>query len=214
MADAPDPVAFCAKHRSRIGGSAGPTKSHRQGQIQKVGTSRPSRRTSRSQQARRGRQHPHTNEVQGLRLWQDRRLRRRPDERAVAPALGLTTDYRGVRLRQDHPVHRRRHLATSAYPRSTDTKEREKQVDSRLPLNAGMVGAKPGADIDPNNACGKRSPFRPPRSRKPTSYAAKSRSAWTPAKPEIQIDQFDGRDAATNAVVLRSEPTRCRRTPQ
>ncbi len=121
---------------------------------------------------------------------------------AVAATLGLTTDYRESDFAKIIPSidGGTYNVGMSSF---TDTKEREKQVDFVTYFNAGTQWAqKPGAGVDPNNACGKKVAVQATTVQETEELPAKSKKCVDAGKPEIQIIKFDGQDAATNAVVL------------
>jgi polar amino acid transport system substrate-binding protein len=121
---------------------------------------------------------------------------------AVAATLGLTTDYRESDFAKIIPSidGGTVNVGMSSF---TDTKEREKQVDFVTYFSAGTQWAqKPGAGIDPNNACGKKVAVQATTVQETDELPGKSKKCVDAGKPEIQIIKFDGQDAATNAVVL------------
>ena len=85
----------------------------------------------------------------------------------------------------------------------TDTKERQASVDFVDYFTAGIQWAqKPGAGIDPSNACGKKVAVQATTVEETDELPGKSKKCVDAGKPEIQILKFDGQDGATNAVVL------------
>ena len=85
----------------------------------------------------------------------------------------------------------------------TDTKEREESVDFVTYFSAGILWAqRPGAPVDPNNACGKKVAVQATTTEETDELPAKSKACTDAGKPPIEIIPFDGQDAATNAVVL------------
>lgn len=121
---------------------------------------------------------------------------------AVAETLGLKADYRESDFAKIIPSidGGTYNVGMSSF---TDTKEREKQVDFVTYYNAGIQWAqKPGAGIDPNDACGKKVAVQATTTEETDELPAKSKKCVDAGKPEIQIVKFDSQDAATNAVVL------------
>ena len=121
---------------------------------------------------------------------------------AVAQTLGLTADYRESDFAKIIPSidGGTYNVGMSSF---TDTKEREKTVDFVTYFSAGTQWAqKPGAGIDPNNACGKKVAVQATTVQETEELPAKSKKCVDAGKPEIQIIKFDSQDAVTNAVVL------------
>ena len=121
---------------------------------------------------------------------------------AVAATLGLTPDYREADFAKIIPSIQQGtyNVGMSSF---TDTKERQKSVDFVDYFSAGILWAqRPGSDIDPNNACGKKVAVQATTTEETDELPAKSKKCVDAGKAEIQIVKFDGQDAATNAVVL------------
>ena len=121
---------------------------------------------------------------------------------AVAATLGLTPDYREADFAKIIPSIQQGtyNVGMSSF---TDTKERQKSVDFVDYFSAGILWAqRPGSDIDPNNACGKKVAVQATTTEETDELPAKSKKCVDAGKSEIQIVKFDGQDAATNAVVL------------
>ena len=121
---------------------------------------------------------------------------------AVAAVLGLTVDYRESDFAKIIPSidGGTYNVGMSSF---TDTKEREQQVDFVTYFSAGTLWAqRPGAAIDPTDACGKKVAVQATTVQETEELPAKSKACVDAGKPEIQIIKFDGQDAATNAVVL------------
>jgi len=121
---------------------------------------------------------------------------------AVAATLGLTPDYREADFAKIIPSIQQGtyNVGMSSF---TDTKERQKSVDFVDYFSAGILWAqRPGSDIDPNNACGKKVAVQATTTEETDELPAKSKKCVEAGKSEIQIVKFDGQDAATNAVVL------------
>lgn len=121
---------------------------------------------------------------------------------AIASTLGLTPEYRESDFAKIIPSIQGGtfNVGMSSF---TDTKEREQTVDFVTYFSAGTQWAqKPGAGIDPNDACGKRVAVQATTYQETDELPAKSKACTDAGKPAIQITPFDGQDAATNAVVL------------
>ena len=84
----------------------------------------------------------------------------------------------------------------------TDTKEREQTVDFVTYFSAGSLWAQRRRGIDPNNACGKKVAVQATTTQETEELPARSKACTDAGQPPIEIVQFDGQDAATNAVVL------------
>ena len=121
---------------------------------------------------------------------------------AVAATMGLTADYREADFAKIIPSIQQGtfNVGMSSF---TDSKERQASVDFVDYFTAGIQWAqKPGAGIDPNNACGKKVAVQATTVEETEELPAKSKACVDAGKPEIQIVKFDSQDAATNAVVL------------
>lgn len=121
---------------------------------------------------------------------------------AIASTLGLTAEYRESDFAKIIPSIQGGtfNVGMSSF---TDTKEREQTVDFVTYFSAGTQWAqKPGAGIDPNNACGKKVAVQATTYQETDELPAKSKACTDAGQPAIQITPFDGQDAATNAVVL------------
>ncbi|TRW83390.1 ABC transporter substrate-binding protein [Mycolicibacterium sp. 018/SC-01/001] len=121
---------------------------------------------------------------------------------AIAGTLGLTPEYREADFAKIIPSIQQGtfNVGMSSF---TDSKEREQSVDFVTYFSAGTLWAqKPGANIDPNNACGKRVAVQATTVQETDELPAKSKKCTDEGKPAINIVPFDGQDAATNAVVL------------
>ena len=121
---------------------------------------------------------------------------------AVAATLGLTAEYREADFAKIIPSIQQGtfNVGMSSF---TDTLERQKSVDFVDYFSAGIQWAqRPGAGIDPNNACGKKVAVQATTTEETDELPAKSKKCVDAGQPEIQIVKFDGQDAATNAVVL------------
>ena len=133
---------------------------------------------------------------------QDRRLRRRSDER---DRRHPRPDRRST-ARPTSPRSSRRSRAapsTSACRRSpTPRSASRRSTSSPTSRRASCGRSRPGADIDPNNACGKKVAVQATTTEETDELPAKSKACTDAGKPAIEIIKFDGQDAATNAVVL------------
>ena len=121
---------------------------------------------------------------------------------AIASTLGLTAEYREADFAKIIPSIEGGtfNVGMSSF---TDTKEREKTVDFVDYFSAGILWAqRPGAGIDPNNACGKKVAVQATTTEETWELPAKSKACTDAGKPPIEIVKFDSQDAATNAVVL------------
>ena len=121
---------------------------------------------------------------------------------AVAATMGLTADYREADFAKIIPSIQGGtfNVGMSSF---TDTKERQASVDFVDYFTAGIQWAqKPGAGIDPNNACGKKVAVQATTVEETDELPAKSKKCVDAGKPEIEIVKFDSQDAVTNAVVL------------
>src|SRR5690348_10814513 len=121
---------------------------------------------------------------------------------AIAATLGLQAEFREADFAKIIPSIQGDtfNVGMSSF---TDTKEREQSVDFVTYFSAGTLWAqKPGAGIDPNNACGKKVAVQATTVQETDELPAKSKKCTDEGKPAISIVPFDGQDAATNAVVL------------
>lgn len=121
---------------------------------------------------------------------------------AIAATLGLTPEYRESDFAKIIPSIQGGtfNVGMSSF---TDTKEREATVDFVTYFSAGSQWAqKPGAGIDPANACGKKVAVQATTYQDTDELPAKSKACTDAGNPAIEIIPFDGQDAATNAVVL------------
>jgi polar amino acid transport system substrate-binding protein len=121
---------------------------------------------------------------------------------AIAGTLGLKPDYREADFAKIIPSVQGGtfNVGMSSF---TDSKEREQSVDFVTYFSAGSLWAqKPGANIDPENACGKKVSVQATTVQETDELPARSKKCTDAGQPAIQILPFDGQDAATNAVVL------------
>lgn len=121
---------------------------------------------------------------------------------AITATLGLSPEYREADFAMIIPAIQEGtfDVGMSSF---TDTKEREESVDFVTYFSAGTLWAqRPGAPIDPNNACGKKVAVQATTFQDTDELPAKSKACTDAGNPPIEIVRFDGQDAATNAVVL------------
>lgn len=100
-----------------------------------------------------------------------------------SPVLGLTPEYRQTAFEAIIPSVRAGdfNLGMSSF---TDTKEREAAADFVTYFRAGTLWAqRPGAAIDPDNACGLRVGVAYPLCRSPRSCLPRATTVWWPASP-------------------------------
>ena len=108
-----------------------------------------------------------------------------------------------VRLRQDHPGDPGRHLQRRHVVVHRHQGARGVRRLRHLLLRGHPVGARrKGAQIDPDNACGKKVAVQATTTQETDELPAKSKTCTDAGKPAIEIIKFDGQDDATNAVVL------------
>ena len=122
---------------------------------------------------------------------------------AIAATLGLTGGVPRGGLREDHPVDPGRHLQRRhvVVHRHQGAGSRPSTSSPTSP-RASCGPKRPGAGIDPNNACGKKVAVQATTTEETEELPAKSKACTDAGKPAIEIIKFDGQDAATNAVVL------------
>ena len=85
----------------------------------------------------------------------------------------------------------------------TDTKEREKLVDFVTYFSAGTLWAqRPGSEIDPKNACGKRVAVRATTIHAKSELPAASKACTDAGKKPIEIFEFIDQDAVVDAVIV------------
>jgi polar amino acid transport system substrate-binding protein len=121
---------------------------------------------------------------------------------AVAATLGLTAEYRESDFDKIIPAIQggTYNVGMSSF---TDTKEREASVDFVTYFSAGSLWAKgKGAQIDPENACGKKVAVQSTTVQETDELPARSKKCTDEGKPAIEIIKFDRQDDATSAVVL------------
>jgi polar amino acid transport system substrate-binding protein len=121
---------------------------------------------------------------------------------AIASTLGLNPEYREADFAKIIPSIQGGtvNVGMSSFG---DTREREHSVDFVTYFSAGSLWARrPGAQIDPENACGKMVAVQAATTQDADELPARSKKCTDAGKPAIDILKFDGQDAATNAVVL------------
>lgn len=121
---------------------------------------------------------------------------------AVAAPLGVTLDCRVSAFDKIIPS-----IQGGAYDMGmssfTDNKQREQQVDFVDYFQAGTLWAqRPGAPIDPNNACGKKVAVQTGTVQDTDELPSKIAACSKAGQPAINVIKFDGQDAVTNAVRL------------
>lgn len=120
---------------------------------------------------------------------------------AITGVLGLTPDYRESDFEKIIPSIQggTYNVGMSSF---TDNKEREAQVDFVTYFSAGTLWAqRPGAPIDPNDACGKKVAVQSTTTQD-DEVTEKSAKCTAAGKPAIEVLKFDGQDLATNAVIV------------
>jgi polar amino acid transport system substrate-binding protein len=121
---------------------------------------------------------------------------------AVASVLGVTPDYRQSDFDKIIPsiTGGTYDVGMSSF---TDTKEREQTVDFVTYFSAGVLWAqRPGAPIDPNNACGLKVAVQSTTIEDTAEIPTKSDACVKAGKAPINKLKFDQQDAVANAVVL------------
>lgn len=121
---------------------------------------------------------------------------------AVTSVLGVTPEYRASAFDKIIPSIQggTYDMGMSSF---TDNKEREEQVDFVDYFQAGSLWAqRPGAPIDPNNACGKKVAVQTGTVQDTEELPAKNAECAAKGQPPINVLKFEGQDAATNAVRL------------
>jgi polar amino acid transport system substrate-binding protein len=121
---------------------------------------------------------------------------------AVAAVLGVTPDYRASAFDNIIPSVQGGSfdVGMSSF---TDNKQREEQVDFVDYFQAGSLWAqRPGAPIDPNNACGLKVAVQTATVQDTDELPPKNQACIQAGKPEINVLKFPGQDAATNAVMV------------
>lgn len=120
---------------------------------------------------------------------------------AVTRTLGLTPDYRKDVFDAIIPgVHAGEYaVGMSSF---TDTEERERVVDFVTYFNAGTLWAqRPGAAIDPGNACGLRVGVASGVIQETGEIVAKSEACVARGQPPIEKVVFARQDELTNALI-------------
>lgn len=121
---------------------------------------------------------------------------------AVATTLGLTVDYQESDFPKIIPavVSGDADLGMSSI---TDNKTREKLVDFVTYFSAGTQWAqRPGSDIDPKNACGKRVAVKSKTVQATEELPAKNKACMDAGKRKIEVFEFLEEDAGFDAVVI------------
>jgi polar amino acid transport system substrate-binding protein len=121
---------------------------------------------------------------------------------AIASTLGLNPEYRESDFAKIIPSVQGGTFNVGMSSLG-DTKEREHSVDFVTYFSAGTLWTRrPGEQIDPENACGKKVAVQAAGVQETDELPARSKKCTDAGKPPIEILKFDGQDAATNAVVL------------
>ena len=120
---------------------------------------------------------------------------------AVATTLGLTAEYKEADFSKIIPS-----VASGAFDVGmssvTDTKEREKLVDFVTYFTAGTLWAqRPGSDIDPRNACGKRIAVKATTIHEKQEMPAKNKACVEAGEEQIKIVDFIDYEQVINAVL-------------
>ncbi len=120
---------------------------------------------------------------------------------AVARTLGLTAEYRETAFEAIIPSVRAGdfNLGMSSF---TDTKEREAAADFVTYFRAGTLWAqRPGAAIDPDNACGLRVGVAYPSLQESEELPAKSKACVAAGKPAIKKVIYTRQDDLNTALM-------------
>jgi polar amino acid transport system substrate-binding protein len=119
---------------------------------------------------------------------------------AVAQKLGLTTEWQSSKFADIIPGvgSGKYNVGVSSF---TINPERMQQATMISYFSAGTQwAAKPGATVDPNNACGKKVAVQTDTVQV-QDLTARSKKCTDAGKPAITIDQYQAQSDATNAVV-------------
>jgi polar amino acid transport system substrate-binding protein len=121
---------------------------------------------------------------------------------AIASILGLSPEYRESDFAKIIPSIQGGTFNVGMSSLG-DTKDREHSVDFVTYFSAGSAWARrPGEQIDPENACGKKVAVQAAGTQETDELPARSKKCTDAGKPALNVLPFDGQDAATNAVVL------------
>lgn len=121
---------------------------------------------------------------------------------AVASVLGLRPQFNDAAFDRIIPAVQQGgyDMGMSSF---TDTKAREQTVDFVTYFRAGSQWvAVPGANIDPENACGKRVAVQTTTTQDETELPARNAKCLADGNAGIDIQKYDSQDDAANAVVL------------
>ena len=119
---------------------------------------------------------------------------------AIAATLGLQAEYREADFAKIIPSIQGDtfNVGMSSF---TDTKEREQTVDFVTYFSAGILWAqKPGAGIDPNNACGKKVAVQATTTEETDELPAKSKACTDAGKPAVQVSVFPDENGVNLAL--------------
>lgn len=121
---------------------------------------------------------------------------------AVATTLGLNVEYTETDFARIIPSVASGDLDAGMSSMS-DTKEREKLVDFVTYFNAGTLWARrPGTDIDPKNACGKRVAVRSGTVHAKEELPEANKACLGAGKKPIEVFEFIDQGAMSNAVIV------------
>ncbi len=121
---------------------------------------------------------------------------------AVATTLGLEVEYEEADFATIIPSVAKGDLDVGVSS-VTDTKERERQADFVTYFNAGTLWAqRPGSDIDPKSACGKRVAVKATTIQEKLELPAKNKVCVDAGKKPIEIFEFIDQDAVNEAVIV------------
>lgn len=121
---------------------------------------------------------------------------------AIGTTLGLDIEYKETDFSKIIPAVAKGDLDLGMSS-MTDTKEREKLVDFVTYFNAGTLWARrPGSEIDPKNACGKRVAVRATTIHAKEELPAASKACTDAGKKPIEILEFIDQEAVANAVIV------------
>ena len=121
---------------------------------------------------------------------------------AVATTLGLKPEYQEADFAKIIPsvVEGKFDVGMSSI---TDTKEREKLVDFVTYFQAGTLWAqRPGSQIDPKNACGKRVAVRATTIHAKKELPEASKACVEAGKQPIEVFEYITQEEVVNAVMV------------
>lgn len=121
---------------------------------------------------------------------------------AITTTLGLTPEYREFDFPKIIPsvADETVDVAISSI---TDTKKREQLVDFVTYFSAGVQWAqRPGSDIDPKNACGKRIAVKAQTIQATDELVGKNKACVDAGKRKIEIFEYIDQEAVNEAVIV------------